>query len=127
MDYSYFNPNPQQKSVGDCTIRALSMALDQPWEKTYTDLTLRGFASGDLPNADTVWMRYLRERGFRREWIQDECPDCYTVERFADDHPRGTFVLSMPGRHVVTIVDGVLYDTWDSRHEVPTYYFSKER
>lgn len=127
MDYSYFNPNPQQKSVGDCTIRALSMALGQPWEKTYADLTLRGFALGDLPNADAVWTRYLRERGFRREWIPDECPDCYTVERFADEHPRGTFVLSMPGRHVVAIVDGVLYDTWDSRHEVPTYYFAKER
>ena len=29
MRYAYYNPNPAQKSVGDCTVRAISRALGQ--------------------------------------------------------------------------------------------------
>lgn len=31
MSYTHYNPNPAQKSVGDCTVRAISKALDQSW------------------------------------------------------------------------------------------------
>lgn len=126
MSYAYYQPNPAGRAVGDCTVRALSKALGQTWEETYVGLALEGFAKGDLPNADDVWGKYLRDRGFVRNFIPDDCPDCYTVERFAQDHQEGTYVLSMPGRHVLTVVDGVIYDSWDSSMEVPTYYFSKE-
>ena len=33
--YSYFNPNPHSKRVGDCVVRALSKATDKSWEDTY--------------------------------------------------------------------------------------------
>ncbi|MDE6879976.1 MAG: hypothetical protein K2P20_01310 [Oscillospiraceae bacterium] len=126
MRYAYYNPNPAGRSVGDCAVRALSKALGKTWEETYAGLALEGFLQGDLPNADDVWGRYLRARGFTRHWIPDGCPDCYTVAGFAADHPQGTFVLSMPGRHVVAVVDGVVYDSWDSSREVPTYFWTKE-
>ena len=29
-----YNPNPLGLRVGDCVIRAISKALDMPWEKT---------------------------------------------------------------------------------------------
>lgn len=127
MGYSYYNPNPAgRRSVGDCTVRALSRALGQTWEETYAGLSLEGFMRGDLPNADDVWGHYLKSHGFNRQWIPDTCPGCYTVEMFAEDHPQGTFVLSMPGRHVVTVVDGKYCDSWDSGGETPSYYWSKE-
>ena len=128
MSYAYYNPNPAgRRSVGDCTVRALSKALGQTWEETYAGLVLEGFLRGDLPNADAVWGPYLKANGFSRYWLPDDCPDCYTVEAFAADHPNGTFILSMPGRHVVTVVDGVYFDSWDSGGEVPQYYWTKER
>lgn len=127
MSYAYYNPNPAgRRSVGDCTVRALSKALGQTWEETYIGLALEGFARGDLPNADDVWGHYLKAHGFSRYWLPDDCPDCYTVEQFAADHPNGTFILSMPGRHVVAVVEGVAYDSWDSSGEVPTYFWTKE-
>lgn len=125
MSYAYYNPNPAGRSVGDCAVRALSKALDQTWEETYVGLALEGFTRRDLPNSDDIWGRYLRDRGFTRHWIPDDCPDCMTVGRFAEQHPRGTFVLSMPGRHVLTVVDGVVCDSWDSRNEIPTYFFAR--
>jgi len=79
MSYSYYNPNPTGKSVGDCPVRALSRALGQSWDETYAGLALKGFCLGDMPNADSVWGPYLRDHGFTRYLIPDECPDCYTV------------------------------------------------
>lgn len=126
MPYSYFNFNPAGKSVGDCTIRAISKALDQSWEATYVGLSLEGFYQADLLNADSVWGPYLKKHGFTRYLIPNDCPDCYTVEQFANDHPNGTYILSMPGRHVVTVQDGVYFDSWDSGNECPVYFWIKE-
>lgn len=126
MGYAYYNLNPYGKSVGDCTVRALSKALGQSWEETYVGLALEGYLRGDLPNADAIWGPYLARRGFRRRLLPDACQDGYTVADFAQDNQDGTFILSMPGRHVVTVVDGTIYDSWDSRGENPVYYWSKE-
>lgn len=126
MGYKYYNPNPHRKSTGDCAVRALSKALGQTWEQTYVGLALEGFCQGDLPNADSVWGPYLKRNGFRRYLIPDTCPDCYTIADFAEEHPEGTFILSMPGRHVVAVVDGTIYDSWDSGREVPVYFWAKK-
>ena len=126
MSYAYYNPNPTNKSVGDCPVRALSMALELSWEQTYVELALKGFCLGDMPNADSVWGPYLRDRGFTRHLLPDTCPDCYTVADFAADHPVGIFILSMPGRHVLCVQDGQWFDSWDSGGEVPVYYWTKE-
>jgi len=127
MGYVYYNPQPAERRIGDCTVRAISKALGQTWEETYAGLALEGFIKGDLPNADSVWSRYLKNHGFSRHFIPDACPDCFTVADFAAEYPRGTYILSMPGRHVVTVVDGNVYDSWDSRGEIPTYFWIKER
>ena len=126
MGFSYYNPNPSGKSVGDCTVRAIAKALDRSWEETYTGLALKGFCLGDMPNADSVWGPYLRDHGWTRHLLSDDCPDCYTVHDFVLDHPQGTYILSMPGRHVLCVQDGTVYDSWNSGGEVPVHYWTKE-
>lgn len=125
MSFAKYNPNPAQKSVGDCTIRAISKALGQDWGTTYIGLALQGFEMCDMPSANHVWGAYLRKHGFRRHILPDTCPDCYTVEEFAAEHPRGTYILAISG-HVVCVQDGAWHDTWDSGGEVPLYYWTKE-
>lgn len=117
-----YNANPRGKSVGDCTVRALSVALGKPWAEVYCDIADMGLELCDMPSANAVWGEYLRRCGFRRHIIPDTCPACYTVEDFCIDHPKGTFIVALSG-HVVCVKDGVLYDTWDSRNEVPIYYW----
>ena len=80
--FSYYNPNPKNKRVGDCTVRAISKALGQEWEVTYAGLLAEGFRLCDMPSANHVWGAYLRKKGFRRDILPDECPDCYTVHDF---------------------------------------------
>lgn len=126
MSYEYYNPNPAGRSVGDCAVRAISKVLGQSWDDVYAGLALEGFAVKDMPDGDTVWGRYLKRSGFSRHVVSDDCPDCYTVGKFAEDHPAGSYILSMPGRHVVAVADGVIYDSWDSQNEIPAYYWTKE-
>lgn len=125
MGYANYNPNPAGRSIGDCVVRAIAKALGMDWETAYVALAAIGLEMKDLPNADTVWGAYLRRKGFRRKHIDDE-REGYTVAEFADDHPRGTFVLSIPGRHAVTVHDGAYYDSWDSGAEMPAYYYERE-
>lgn len=123
MAWIKYNANPQHKRVGDCTVRAISTALNQSWQKTYTDLMLEGSILCDMPSANHVWGSYLRNKGFRRKIIPDTYPIDYTVEDFANDHPNGTYILALPS-HIVAIIAGNLYDTWNSSDEIPIYYWT---
>lgn len=77
----------------------------------------------DMPSANRVWKRFLREHGFTRTEIANSCPDCYTVRDFCEDHPEGIFILST-GTHVIAVENGDYWDAWDSGNTVPTEYWS---
>lgn len=123
--WTLYNPNPSGRDGIDCTVRALTKALDIPWEKAYTMLAVKGFTLNDVMNANHVFNAVLRENGFTRHVIPDTCPDCFTAEDFAEEHPEGTYVLAF-GDHVCTIIDGTIFDSWDSRGRIPMLYWKKE-
>ena len=123
MWIEYLN-NPFGLRVGDCVIRAISKALDKSWEETYIDLCVQGFMMGDLASSNAVWSAYLKHKGFKRHTIED-CPDCYSIEDFCQDHPNGIYVIGT-GTHAVCVCDGCYYDAWQSGRETPVYYFEKE-
>lgn len=122
--YEYYNPNPLGKNVSDCVVRAISKALDQSWETTYIELSLQGYLMGDLLNSNAVWSAYLKNKGFNRDIVSNDCPDCYTIDDFANEHPNGTFIVGT-GTHAVAICDGVIYDAWQSENEQPIYFYYK--
>lgn len=123
--YEFFNPNPAGRLVGDCAVRAIAKALDISWEDAYAKLATNGYRMADMPSSDSVWGATLRMHGFYRKGVPDRCPDCYTAEDFCREHPTGTFVLGFGG-HVATVVSGCLYDSWDSSHEIPQFYWYRE-
>ena len=125
MSYIYYNPNPLGLSVGDCTIRAISKLIERDWKTTYLELLIQGYKMYDMPSANRVWGELLRSYGFVRRTIPDTCPDCYTVREFCYDHPIGKYVLGT-GEHVIAVVDGDYYDSWDSGNEIPIYYFERQ-
>lgn len=119
-----YNPNPTGRRVEDCSVRAISKALNTDWETAFALLSKNAFIMGDMPHADSVWGSILRQNGFYRKSIPDSCPDCYTAEDFAKDHPKGIFVLGFGG-HVATIQDGSLFDSWNSSGLSPQFYWYK--
>lgn len=128
MAYVYYNPNPVHSKGGvwDCAVRAIARALDLSWEEAYTKLAMNGYLMGDIPNSDLVWGSVLRQAGFKREAISDSCPDCYTVEDFYKEHRDGIYVIKN-SNHVATVIDGDLYDSWDSSMNTPIYVWVKEK
>lgn len=119
--YINHNPNPAGKHVGDCTVRAVSKALDISWIKAFLCLVIKALIMCDMPSANMVWGSYLKDKGFSSQIIPDYC----TVKEFCEDNPKGIYVLSLPG-HVVAAIDGDYYDTWDSGDEIINYYYYKE-
>lgn len=125
MAYVYFNSNPENKLVGDCVIRAIAKATGDDWETVYLGVASVGFDLHDMPSANRVWGQYLRSRGFERFSIPNTCPDCYTIRDFSFDYNKGVY-LAATGTHVVAIIDGNYYDTFDSGDDVIIYYWRKE-
>ena len=124
--FVYYNTNPVNKVVGDCAVRGISTILNKRWEEVYDDLCVLGRQMHDMPSSNAVWSEYLYQLGFSRRIIPDSCPACYTVRRFCDDHKTGAYVLAT-GSHVIAVIDGNYYDTWDSGDEIPVYYFKRRK
>lgn len=122
--YVPINPNPYSNETGDCTIRALSIVLNESWDKIYLDLCAEGYLQKKFGSENSVWGAYLFRRGFERIQLPDLCPDCYTVKKFCEDNPQGNYILALNG-HVVAVLEGHYFDTWDSGNEVPIYVWGK--
>lgn len=125
MRYEYYQPNPVSPNEDDCVIRAICKATGKDWDTVYMELCVEGMKRGTWGNVNHVWDSYLRSNGYKRYAIPNTCPECYTVGQFAEEHNKGIYTLAT-GSHAVTIQDGVVYDSFDSRQRVPIYYYTKE-
>ena len=119
-----YQNNPAGLNVGDCAVRAISVALDVDWETAYAMLVAAGYQMCDMPSSDAVWGAVLRRHGFVRESLPNKCPDCYTAEEFCEDHPEGAYVLGF-GDHTAAVVDGNIYDSWDSSRRIPQFVWRR--
>lgn len=124
MSYVYLNVNPDKKKTTDCVIRAVSFALGQEWDTTFTEIAVECLMHHDMPEANYIWAGYLKSKGYKRKLIPDSCPNCYTVKEFCLDYPYGIYILGT-GSHTVAVRDGNYYDIWDSGDEIPIYYWTK--
>lgn len=122
--WKYFNNNPLGLNVGDCTVRSICAVTGLDWHTVHKALCDLSGDMADMPSADRCWWALLEQMGFARKKMIDRCPDCYTVEQFAFDHPRGIYVLG-PHEHAVAVINGDWWDSWDSGKTVPTYYFRR--
>ena len=124
--WKMYNPNPVSRNVGDCAVRAVAAALDTDWETAFALISKNAYEMADMPSSNAVWGSVLRQNGFKRSVIPNNCPDCYTAEQFAKDRPEGVYVLGF-GNHVATVKNGEIYDSWDSSQEIPQYFWWKAK
>ena len=129
MGYVRYNANKDDKQKGDCTIRALSLAYNIPYEKVSREF--RGHSRGETYQFNTrpniEW--FIKEHGYEGDEVFTPIEDSDmregpvpTVEEFVDAHPTGTYLL-LTGKgwmfgdnysHIVCCIDGDIYDSWDS-------------
>lgn len=119
-----FNANPKNNRVGDCVVRAICTAVGEDWESVYLDLCLMGLLQFNMPNADYLWGEYLKSRGFKRNILSCENGLCVTVKDFCKANPNGVYIVC-PNNHVVAVIDGQYFDTWDCGDEIINYYWKR--
>lgn len=116
------NPNPAQKEVPDCVIRAISIALNMPWLQVFDELCDVARHDYNMPSSDIVWGHYLYLKGFQPFLLPQSCPMCVTVREFTRYFPVGIYIIGT-GSHAVAVIDGNYYDSWDSGDEVPNFFW----
>lgn len=121
-----FQPNPcGRNEVGDCVVRAVCAALGVDWDTAFWMLAESANRMCDMPSGNATLGAIMRKHGFYREVIPNYCPDCYDAKDFCKDHPHGIYVLGF-GSHVAAVIDGNIFDSWDSSNEIPQYYFYRK-
>ena len=122
MAWEMYEPNPIRTGAIDCAVRAIAKALDVSWEKAHVMLSVNSFLMGSVQVDDDVWGSILRQHGFKRQIVSNSCPNCYTVDMFCEDHPKGTYVVKSQD-HVATVRNGTLFDSWPSGGKTVLYFW----
>lgn len=123
--YVFFNNNPLgRRTVGDCSVRAVSKALGISWDEAHDLLSDMSKQMGTIMNDNDVISAVLRMNGFHKENLPCTNRHCYTVREFARDNPVGKYVVGT-GSHVVCIISGNYFDSWPSGDESIQYFWTK--
>ena len=121
-NYVQFQPNPVKKDTSDCSIRAVSKILNISWLEAFDLLVDYGRKYSEQPNNSRNINTVLYEKLDMHVYLPKKN---ITFEKFAHLHPKGTYALNSKG-HICALVDGKLYDSWDSRTLDLFFYSTKE-
>lgn len=83
MGYVFNNPNPADSFVGDCVVRAISIAEDISWNDAYMNLCALGAFMHDMPSSDGGYSRNSYARGRGRNARRDN------MGRYSSGYSRG--------------------------------------
>lgn len=127
--WTKYQPNPKgekAKKTGDCTIRAITKIEQISWIEAFDKLVEIARQNFDLPNSMNTIEEYLTQQGYEKVAIKAEKGSTRpTIYSFAEEHKTGTYLLRV-AHHVVAVVDGHYFDSWDSgRKSLYSYYIKK--
>lgn len=100
------------KNVGDCAVRAISIATGIDYKKVYNDLKkLNGGKSCRNGTPNKVVKAYMQSLGWKWEPTMSIGSGC-KVHLREEDLPHQTLIVSL-SKHITCVLDGVIYDTYD--------------
>lgn len=127
--YKYYQPNKKdlKDRQRDCVVRALTKVMNKTWLEVFNELIPYAIEIQCMPNSKTCYESYLKDNGFEYHGISNRKGSKRpTVESFTKEHKTGIFFLNV-ANHVVSVVDGIYYDTWDSGQCCLYGYYEKEK
>ena len=126
--FHYYNANPKNKITADCVIRALCTAMQEPYDKVYTELFEFSRKCGYMLNEKQCYDKYLQSKG----WVKHKQPKKadntkYTGKEFCmKARPYENYIAKIGSHHIVAIVNGKVNDIWDSTDGCIGNYWTKE-
>lgn len=107
--FKYYNANPRQRRVNDCTVRAISLATNKSWDETYEELSKFAQAQAIMLD-EVIYIDEYLERKFQK--ICGLKGRKITVGEFVQHNPYGIYLITMNG-HITCCIDGCIYDTFN--------------
>ena len=107
--YKFYNANSKGRFTNDCTVRAISVAECKTWDETYEELSDIAQEEGILFD-DVAFIDNYLDRKYKRVPHYSK-----TVGEFAEEFPRGVYLVTMPN-HITVIRDGTVIDVFDCRN-----------
>jgi hypothetical protein len=116
MEWRYDNPTYIDRD--DCAIRSLAKLLDKPYVDVKADLLQLKWLNR-IPRYYYVEIieKYIKRHKLREIKVKGVKVSDYTS--------MGHYLILVDG-HLLTVIDGVLYDNWDSRNELVQRVWVKE-
>lgn len=118
-----YNANSAGHNSGDCVKRALSMAFDMDYNEISKLLRAESKATGMAWNSPLVYRGVARELGAGK-FVYVPYKETTTLDEFIDDRCQsGTWLIETGHKpdggisHIVCVIDGKLFDSWDSRDQ----------
>lgn len=127
--FVYFNAHPEGKIVGDCVKRAIAVATGIPYKETSLLLNrLKKETGAEKFNSKTNYEAFLKAQpGFKKlSFPAVKGQPRMTPAQFTKEFPTGSYVLRL-AHHLVAVVDGKVYDTWDSTENCVYNAFKVDR
>ena len=109
MTFEKYNANPENKNIGDCSIRAICTATPLTYQQAKKLLETKVFESGAAWNTVKNITAALADLG-----IEVKAASRETVNSFTKHCDTGASYVVFVAKHAVAVVNGVIYDTWDS-------------
>lgn len=109
--YRFYNANPFKNKVADCSIRAISLIENKPYNVTFRELSEYALERGLMPDSVESIESFLDDKYIRT------CYKYMALKKFIDEHPRGQYLVTMRG-HITAVIDGVVYDTFDPSERI---------
>jgi hypothetical protein len=128
MAYKYYQPNTKdiKDKYGDCVIRSLTKAMNKDWLTVFDELHPIAREMQCPYNMKVCYEKYITNNGFKYHGVSNaKGTKRPTVESFSKTNNKGTYILRV-SKHIVTLVDGIYYDTWDCKRKSLYGYWVKE-
>ena len=116
MAYKYYQPNKKdlKDTYGDCVIRALTKALNKSWLEVFDEIIPISRELQCPYGCKPAYETYLKTKGYKWWGLKvEKGKRRLTTKSFCRLYNNGTYILRL-SHHLVTVVDGDYYDTWDS-------------
>ena len=120
-----YNPNPKNKNVGDCSIRAYCKAAGVDWDTAFNWAVEIAKEEKDIINSSKVCDRVVKEKvGMVVNTDSKKVPakERPTVNDFCLTHNYGTYILHIRG-HLCAVSGGKFFDTWNSGKKRVTHFY----
>lgn len=117
--YQFLNVHPEGKLVPDCVKRAITTAAQMDYHEVQLELNRHKKLTGAKTfNEDKNWKSYVENvlNGVKLSFPAKAGKPRMNGERFCKAYPKGRYILNMAG-HLSCCVDGIIYDTWDTRNK----------